>query len=75
MDSRDREDMRDMGKLRADDIRVDFDLRTRSATVTLDEHSALIPFPVYSQREADILGREFARNLGWFSETKAFNAE
>lgn len=50
------------------ELQVIFDHLDRSAIIVMGERTATIPFPVHSQREANIMGKEVARNLGWFDK-------
>lgn len=60
-----------MRKCNEDELKVVYDPRTLTADVRYEEQAARIPFAIYSQREANIMGKEFARNLGWFDDDRS----
>ena len=59
-----------MKETRDEELQVIFDHLDRSAIIVMGERTATIPFPVHSQREANIMGKEVARNLGWFDKVE-----
>lgn len=59
-----------MTQRKFEELEVIFDLLDKSAVIVMGQRTATVPFPVHSQREANIMGREFARNLGWFDKGK-----